>query len=165
MPEHGSEYGYLSFHLVHKDEVNECPQALEDDDPLRHLVVQASYPTVKSAFTEDDDRCKPRYWDVSFRDIHRLDLEMAERMLKPLRRLSTTLKALDDKYGRAPDYPSYVIRVGRALGVKGVFLPTEDNGHFKDGHWAQFKLVEVDFLVARAMQKARARYVQEGRSS
>lgn len=65
---------------------------------------------------------------VEYSQPYSVNLKEAEGMVKTLRTIERRLDAASERDGRAKDFPTYVRRAAKALGIAQITFPTEPNG-------------------------------------
>jgi hypothetical protein len=154
------EYGYIRVHLMTIDE-NSKPCNVSYGE-YQDLIIQASYLTVRRECEHQDNRCMPRHWDLEYRDVYTIALARAETMVRVLRKIDARLKSYEVNLGEALDFSSFVIRAGRALGVKGFFYKTHQGSGtaYADSEWTIYKLTDAAWLIGLELEKARERFIK-----
>lgn len=73
----------------------------------------------RSARLQGDGTARLYGYGVEYRDVYSVDLDRAETMARTLRRIRTSLDKTNETDGYAESFAALVLRVGRALKVKG----------------------------------------------
>jgi hypothetical protein len=157
------EYGEIRIIIMTIDAEKNCPRGISDGD-YEDLQIHSSYSTVKRDYEESDTRCRPRFWALEYQEVFSVGLQRAEMMVKTLRKAETRMKSYDDLLGEATDFPSFIIRVGRALNVKGFWRKTRDGGtgSYENSDWNICKLTDANWLIGLELDKAREKFIRNG---
>lgn len=101
---------------------------------------------VNALLSNDEERAWG--WGVDYRQVYRVELEQAEKMVKVLRKVKRGLDKATEQFGYSPDFHSYMTRIAHILGVKHFVVQADENsrrgGMYDESQWR--------FLTAPAAQ-------------
>ena len=93
----------------------------------------------------------PGSFDVEYRSIYLLDLRLAEKMVKSLRKIDSHLKRMRNQFGRPTTFGQFVARVGQVTKTK--FLVFQSEGTSSDYRNNRYRFLEVGLGVDKIDQE------------
>ncbi len=87
-------------------------------------------------------------WHREYRNVYSIDVVRADVMSKTLRRIDRGMKKLEQQFGFATDFPTYLVRVAHVLGITQFGWKIADGGSSWTYDGNEYRWVDASYVVA-----------------